>query len=162
MFKKLMYSAGCAAVAVMCVCEGARGMYDAAKGEMVFKDDAERVTWSARCKEIAVSEYGSSIPESFEKWKKDGQRFLTEDFLNSESFPFLNDGRPELPEWLEGTLATWVFSSWWDWDTRIVSANGFLKSMQAIYSSRTRCSASFLYALDAVLTHLRAEEEFGA
>ena len=81
-------------------------MFDHEKGCMIYKDGPELVAWRSKCKEIVLTEYGKATIDAFEKWRKDGERFLKEDFLNSASFPFLNDGRPELMEWLEGTLQT--------------------------------------------------------
>lgn len=47
-----------------------------------------------------MNEYGHLGRNFFEKWKKDVERFLKEDFLNSPSFPYLDDGLPEMIEWV--------------------------------------------------------------
>lgn len=69
-------------------------MYDAEKGYMVFQNQEERDAWICRCHIMVVSEYRT--PDSFNKLKSDGERFLCRDFVSSSSFPILNDGRPEL------------------------------------------------------------------
>lgn len=135
-------------------------MFDHEKGCMIFKDESESVAWSSKCKEIVLAEYGNSTIEAFEKWRKDGERFLKEDFLNSASFPFLNDGRPELMEWIEGTLQTWALDNYWDYDSRLIGAYEFLKSMEKAYYSGDKQLKPAVYQLDFILTQLRAEREF--
>lgn len=51
-------------------------------------------------------------------WKSDGERFLTESFINQykekQSVPLLNDGRPEFSEWLyHYTIGSDLFTSGW-------------------------------------------------
>lgn len=135
-------------------------MFDQEKGCMIFKDGSESVAWSSKCKEIVLTEYGKGTIEAFEKWRKDGERFLKEDFLNSASFPFLNDGRPELMEWLEGTLLTRTLEPYWDFESRLIGAYEFLKSMEKAYYSGDKQLKPAVYQLDFILTQLRAEREF--
>ena len=75
-------------------------MYDSEKGCMVFKDSAQRAPWDNKCQQIVMKEYCSTEDGDFEKWKKDGERFLEEDFFDGASFPFLNDNRHELFDWI--------------------------------------------------------------
>lgn len=73
-------------------------MYDPEKGHMIFKDNNEMITWSNKTVEKCIKEYGHEGQIFFDKWKKDSERFLEEDFMKGIMFPYLNDGRPELLE----------------------------------------------------------------
>ena len=135
-------------------------MFDHEKGCMIYKDGPELVAWRSKCKEIVLTEYGKATIDAFEKWRKDGERFLKEDFLNSASFPFLNDGRPELMEWLEGTLQTMTLEHYWDYESRLKGAYEFLESMEKAYYSGNKQLKPAVHQIDFILTNLRAEREF--
>ena len=135
-------------------------MYDYEKGCMIFKDGSESVAWDNKCKEIILTEYGKSTINAFEKWRIDGERFLKEDFLNSESFPFLNDGRPELMEWLKGTLETRTLEHYWYCESRLEGAYEFLKSMKETYSSGNKQLKPVVHQISFILTQLKAERDF--
>lgn len=61
---------------------------------------------------------------------------MSENFLSSSSFPILNDGRPELGEWLEGTLSTNVFRRTWDREMRLCRAHSLIKAMLTNFSEQ--------------------------
>ena len=124
-------------------------MYDHEKGYMVFRDQSERLNWEGKCIEIVMKEYDSEN-DSINKWKKDGERFLKEDFIYSPAFPYLNDGRPELLEWLQGTYSSGIFIKTGIGLDEICE---FLESMSQIYSSHGL--ESFAIFIDAIVTDFK-------
>ena len=110
-------------------------MYDPEKGHMVYKDINEMNAWSNKTVEVCMKEYGQEGQIFFDKWKKDGERFLNEDFLKGAMFPYLNDGRPELLEWIEGSFQTRLFSYHWYYELRMTEGLEFLKQMHQVFSS---------------------------
>ena len=132
-------------------------MYDSEKGCMVFKDSIERGKWDKKCQEMVMKEYCSTEDGSFDKWKKDGERFLEEDFIDSPSFPFLNDGRPELFELINGTFMTQTFQYTWDIYSRLISAYDFLLYMYHVYTKKEK--SCFVKEITTILTNLLCEKE---
>ena len=132
-------------------------MYDNEKGCMVFKDSIERAKWDKKCQEMAMKEYCSTEDGSFDKWKKDGERFLEEDFIDGQSFPFLKDGRPELFEWIHGTLITRTFLDKWDDNIRCYLAYDFLLYMYHIYVWKKK--SNFVDDIKGILCNLRHDRE---
>lgn len=103
-----------------------------------FQNSYEAEKWLAKCRGLVISEYGRGGIESFEKWKKDGLRFMQKSFIEDETFPLLNDGRPELAEWLRGTESTDCFLGHWGDNIRFYGAREFLESMESAFSERMR------------------------
>lgn len=144
MFKKLMYSAGCAAVAVMCVCEGAGGM------------------------EVLSSCYNDPLYKQyvsdFDIWQKDGERFMTDSFISEckdkGALPILNDGRPELPQWLGYTNLGYVFqSAGWPFSVRDGLAKPFIQRMYDTYT-KEKMPEACLISLRKALFYLIPEDEY--
>lgn len=69
-------------------------------GIKISKNQDEREKWISKCEKIVLKEYCNKRQFFYEMWKKDGERFLSEEFLKGSSFPYLNDGRPEFFEWV--------------------------------------------------------------
>jgi hypothetical protein len=73
----------------------------------------------------------------FEKWKADGERFLTQSFIDeyvrTGIAPTLNDGRPELSKWLSYARESCIFLTPWGYADRIAAGN-FFQSMLSVYS----------------------------
>lgn len=66
------------------------------------------------CRGTVLKKYGKEDEGGFEKWEEDSKRFIEESFVNSQMFPVINDGKIELDEWVEGTIATVIFLNHWD------------------------------------------------
>lgn len=132
-------------------------MYDTEKCSLVFKDNKEREEFIIQCEGIIMKEYGARSITSFEKWRKDGERFLNEEFMNGPSFPFLNDGRLEFVEWLMGTLLTSVLYMIWDDEYRLVDAFRFIESMITAYSSLGEKYSFFVETLRMIYCSLDSE-----
>ncbi len=152
MFKKLMYSAGCAAVAVMCVCEGARGMEGKdIKGDSPRVDDESVLSYEYTAPDLkddlprlddgqiifyeSEDKFLQDYMNSYNKWEIDGRRFISDEFVNryiaSGVIPVLNDGRPELQQWFDYTISYNVFLVGWGGR---VSAGEFVDEMLRVYS----------------------------
>lgn len=74
----------------------------------------------------------------FYSWKKDGERFLTETFLNKYSeegvIPEIDDGSPEFSEWISYTNVSGVFCvGGWNNGTRHNMAQPFIENMLNIF-----------------------------
>lgn len=133
-------------------------MYDSEKGCMVFKDSAERAQWDNKCRQIVMKEYCSTEDFNYEKWKKDGERFLEEDFIDGASFPFLNDGRPELFEWANGTnIICTSLDIWYDYSSSYL-AYDFLFYMYHIYVWKKK--SSYVEDIKMALAHLMCNMEW--
>lgn len=129
-------------------------MYDHEKGYMVFRDQSERVNWDNKCIEICMKEYDYSKIDSIDKWKTDGERFIKEDFINSPAFPYLNDGRPELLEWLQGTYSSQFLIIK---HIGLDEACEFLESMSHLYSSHGL--ESFAIFMDCMIVDCKLSVE---
>jgi hypothetical protein len=74
----------------------------------------------------------------FEKWKADGERFLSaqfvKEFAENGVVPLLNDGRPEFLTWVQWSNDTLLFFVGWGYETRNISAKSFIESMIDVYS----------------------------
>ena len=87
--------------------------------------------------DIPTSCYNDQTYKSYVRdyflWQKDGERFLTNTFINqyveNKSMPKLNDGRPELNEWLGYTNLGYVFYA-------AGLINPFLQKMHDIYQEK--------------------------
>lgn len=145
MFKKLMYSAGCAAVAVMCVCEEARGM----EGNSVWKVVIpEEDVFDHRLGEYI--KLGNRYEEDYQLWEDEGKRFLEKDFVRryveTGMPPEINDGCMEHVDWLRCTFCTSLFFAGWVSYERHERAKTFLQSMLDSYSEhKTELAFSIKY-----------------
>jgi hypothetical protein len=91
----------------------------------------------------------------FDKWKNDGKRFMTDEFItsyiNTGVPPELKDGRPELDEWFKHTLRSSVFAGDWDDVTRNSGAGSFLNTMKEFYLAKGSIPDSLLTYLNAAI-----------
>lgn len=97
-------------------------------------------------------------------WQKDGERFLTNTFINqyieNKSMPKLNDGRPELNEWFGYTNLGYVFSAaGWPFSIRNELANPFLRKMYDIYQEK-KMPEECLIPLRSALVYLIPYDEY--
>lgn len=91
----------------------------------------------------------------FYSWKCDGERFLTESFLNKYSeegaIPQLNDGKPEFGTWISYTNASGGFCvGGWNWGTRYDLARPFIENMLNIFREKNipdQCLTWLKYSL---------------
>lgn len=132
-------------------------MYDSEKGCMVFKDSVEKALWDSKCAELVKKEYFSNEEFLWEKWKNDGERFLKEDFIDGPSFPFLNDGRPELFEWINGTFLTHTSEVIWEEFIRLDFAYDFLLYTYHIYQWKKK--SQFVEGIKDILSHLFCDKQ---
>lgn len=102
---------------------------------LVFASDVNY--WHAKCRALAFSEYCKDDEESFEKWKSDGSRFMQKSFLEDGTLPLLNDGRPELIEWLTGTMSIGFANKWGNYN-RLLKSIQFLRSMRDEFEKRMK------------------------
>lgn len=77
----------------------------------------------------------------FYSWKKDGERFLAETFINKYLeegvIPEINDGSPEFGEWISYTNASGVFCvGGWNNGTRHNLAQPFIENMLNIFKEK--------------------------
>lgn len=76
----------------------------------------------------------------FNKWEKDGERFLSDEFidkyLEGKTIPMLYDGRPEFNIWISYTNASGVFYGGWNSGTRYHLAKPFILNMLNIYENK--------------------------
>jgi hypothetical protein len=97
-----------------------------------------------------------------DKWKTDGERFLTQEFISeyikTGNIPVLGDSRPEFIEWLYGTLATSVFYSEWGVETRQYFAKPFILSMLEHYSPHAEQLKHCLPYIKALICTLNVPE----
>ena len=72
---------------------------------------------------------------SYEKWKKDGERFLkdefVDEFIQTGKIPVLNDGRPEMEQFFYYITSTNAFLVEWG-NTRIL-IKPFIENMLKVY-----------------------------
>lgn len=72
---------------------------------------------------------------SYNKWIKDGERFLKEEFIgeyiSSGKAPALKDGRPEIDQWFKYTIENNIFLV--GWGSLRVNAKEFIEKMLNIY-----------------------------
>lgn len=122
-------------------------MYDPEKGYMVFKDFNETEQWRTKCFDLFMKEYSQEEGEEMilKKWQKDGERFLQENFITNKMFPYLNDCRPELLEWIQGTDMILRFKQLTRIYQELTSDNAvdFLKSLLKFFSSLGERYGSF-------------------
>ena len=86
-----------------------------------------------KCRGIALNKYAKEDEGGFEKWEEDSKRFIEESFINSPMFPLTLDGKIELNEWVEGTIATVIFLNHWGIYTRFEKVKQVIKKMLDIY-----------------------------
>lgn len=132
-------------------------MYDQEKGQIVFKNQDERENWISKCEKIVMKEYYNKGRFLYDMWKKDGERFLSEEFLKGSSFPYLNDGRPEFFEWAGGSG---LFSFDWDYDDNLVEAKNFLISMSKTFSINGNRLQLLVTSLNMILVQLITAREY--
>lgn len=63
---------------------------------------------------------------------------MQKSFIEDETFPLLNNGRPELAEWQRGTESTDCFLVIGRDNIRFYVARQFLESMESAFSDRMR------------------------
>jgi hypothetical protein len=90
----------------------------------------------------------------YDKWKADGDRFMTQSFIDeyidTGVAPILNDGRPELKDWLEASAKTGLFDPGWSHTERTILAKQFIESMLEAYPAdkeQLRDCISYLNAM---------------
>ena len=133
---------------------------------MNFKTLEEMQTWNSNCRELFHREYIPYTKKAFDKWKEDGNRFLEPSFFEKRTFPLLNDGRPEIDEWLEGNFLTSVLLDEWPTEIRYNEVKEYLENMNKIYRSRIFIDEStkeqferYSNKLDDIICFLEEEEE---
>jgi hypothetical protein len=84
-----------------------------------------------------VKEYESCCGAAI--WGKDGERFLTEGFLNeyvrTSIAPVLKDGRPNIRLWLDIIFASNIRVVGWGYSAKFEFAEPFLRKMLLTYST---------------------------
>ena len=117
---------------------------------------------------IPTSYYGDSIYKEYVKdylkWENDGKRFINEEFINeyleNGSFPKLNDGRPELDQWLGYTNVGYVFRSCgWAFTIRMEMAKPFIQKMYDLYQEN-QIEPKYIRELRQSLVYLIPEDEY--
>jgi hypothetical protein len=131
MFRDMVKSVcgACCAAVVMCA-SGVWGM-DSYTGEDLPRLDNGMIV-SYDYEDRFLRDYANS----YDKWKADGERFLTlefvKEYIKTDIAPLLNDGRPELIEWFGYTLESGAFTM--QWGSGNVLANAFVQDMLRQYS----------------------------
>ena len=73
---------------------------------------------------------------SYEKWKKDGERFLkdefVDEFIKTGIIPVLNDGRPEMEQFFEYILSSCAFLV--EWGNTRMFIKPFIENMLKIFN----------------------------
>jgi hypothetical protein len=112
---------GCVRSVLAGVCYAAVMMCSEVNGMDVIEDDEFALKRLADGT-IVSYDYGDEFFNEyanygFEKWKADGERFITSKFVNeyvsTGTIPILNDGRPELSAWFDYTVSSCVFVVEW-------------------------------------------------
>jgi hypothetical protein len=125
----------CCAAVVMCwgvsVVAMDIDLKDLKTGERI---EGHVVNFAFQYAELAKSEYDYG---NIDLWIADGERFICDDFVHRYAktgvIPEIADGRPELNEWLYGTIATGVFYEWAA-DIRYTDIKLFFQKMLNVYS----------------------------
>jgi hypothetical protein len=111
-----------AGVCCAAVCLGCAGMVEDVRGMDVVGSMEEDILPRLAGGTIISYDYGDEFFKEyanygFEKWKADGERFITSKFVNeyvgTGIIPVLNDGRPELAAWFDYTVNSNVFLVEW-------------------------------------------------
>jgi hypothetical protein len=166
MFRDIVKSmcGACCAAAMMCssgvsegmVVEGTRELCECASNDVAIYMHNE-----VFYRDAARREYAHDY--NFSKWKSDGDRFLTQAFIDEYikigKAPLLNDGRPEFIEWLYGTSSNSIFFVGWDWETRYNYAKPFIKNMLDIYLKNTESFHDSIMQLGLMLEVLDSTEK---
>lgn len=112
------------------------------------------------CRGTALNKYGK-VDEGYEKWEEDSKRFIEESFVNSQMFPVINDGKIELDEWVEGTIATGIFLNHWDLYTRMERVKQVIKKMLDIYMKHDdEKHRHYVHRFAMILATIEEEREF--
>jgi hypothetical protein len=151
-----MFVGACCAAVMMC--GGVSGMEDMHKSSLKEPIDSNALlTYGVN----AQNEYGAD--SYFDRWKTDGERFLTQDFItkcvNGKSIPLLNDGRPEFIEWLYGTNQNSVFFAKWGWETRYEFAKPFIQLLLETYLKHEQLFESYIPCIKTMLEVLDSTEK---
>jgi hypothetical protein len=119
------------AAAMLVAFDGVWGM------DVIYDDDGiprfqDGSVVSYDCEDKFLTEYANRS----DIWKADGERFLTQQFVNeyvkTGIAPLLADGRPELTEWFDYTINNGAFTIYWGSANALVG--GFIQNMLEIYS----------------------------
>lgn len=98
-------------------------------------------------------EYSKESEETYEKWRKDGERLLEE---------YINDGGQEFIEWFQDTIGTHTFLDHWDYERRYGLAYEFIESKLQKYSSYLKqqdcCSTMLGMILGSLRSGIEANE----
>lgn len=150
--KKLVL--GLAVCGCMCcsACQSAKEVPDKSKSIGLVNLQTSWIQHTDLYRDWAVGRYGDCT-----EWEHDGERFMSDDFVQeyaqSGMIPLLNDGRPELINWLYGTVATSVFCESWDSESRYLSAGSLIQRMldkYARYDNLEPCVQYLKYLKDVV------------
>ena len=75
---------------------------------------------------------------NFNKWKEDGERFLQKNFINSPTFPIINDGKIELDEWLQETKVINFFYLYWEPIDSLFGIKKFFTKLMRLYKKQRK------------------------
>lgn len=155
MFRNIVYSV-CCIVALLC---GVISV-DNVKAMRVL-DDSE-VSHSCDSSSLKMCEEARTLyGTDFEKWKSDGERFCSQPFIeklkiNIETVPHMDDGKPEILQWLAVTSLTSVFFVDWAYDERYGGAEPFFKNMLRTYSQNGIRDGTIISEIEIILETLDA------
>jgi hypothetical protein len=123
----------CGVCCAAAVCLGV-GMVEDAMG--MDKDDMKIIDGVPLWRAEKGDFYQRYASLGYEIWRSDGERFIAKSFIDEYcemgNIPSLNDGKPELSDWLKETINTYVFSV--EWSSGRTSALEFLENMLLKYS----------------------------